>query len=109
MLSLPSQRLLIKNVPSLRTLGIGVAYFPKYINHKLNLHSLDVVLLSFIIRGQGRHVIDDTTFEERGASLGVTHYGQRHDILTDEQGMDIINVYLNLKVFPLFLSLIRYF
>jgi AraC-like DNA-binding protein len=83
--------------PSLHTLGVAVDYYPGYVNRKVRLHSLDVVLLTFILNGHGHHIIDDETFEEKGASLAVTHYGQRHDILTDERGMDVINVYLDLE------------
>ena len=90
-----------RRMPSLRSLGIAVEYFPRYINREINLHALDVVLLTFILRGRGRHVIGDETFAERGASLAVTHYGQQHDILTDPRGMDIVNVYLDLQNHPL--------
>jgi len=84
-------------LPIRASLGIDVQYFPGYKNHKINLHSLEVVLLSFILRGRGRHRIDNDEYIESGSSLAVTHYGQRHDILTDEHGMDIINVYLDLQ------------
>ncbi len=87
--------------PSLGTLGVAVEFYPGYVNRTVRLHTLDVVLLSFILRGRGVHHIDDRTFEESGASLAVTHYGQRHDILTDERGMDVINVYLDLENHPL--------
>ncbi|HSI83359.1 MAG: helix-turn-helix transcriptional regulator [Candidatus Methylacidiphilales bacterium] len=87
--------------PSLDSVGIGVEYYPDYINREINLHSLDVVLLTLILRGRGRHIIDDEAFAENGASLAVTHYGQRHDVLTDEKGMDILNVYLDLQHHPL--------
>ncbi|MFA7345030.1 MAG: AraC family transcriptional regulator [Terrimicrobiaceae bacterium] len=87
--------------PSLRSLGIAVEYFPRYINREIRPHALDVVLLTFILRGRGRHVIGDETFAESGASLAVTHYGQRHDILTDSRGMGILNVYLDLQHHPL--------
>ena len=86
-----------RKFPSLKNLGIAVEYFPGYTNRKANLHSLDVVLLSFILRGCGRHLIDNDEFVERGASLAITHYGQRHAILTDKRGMDVINVYLDLQ------------
>ncbi|MDB6128112.1 MAG: AraC family transcriptional regulator [Verrucomicrobia bacterium] len=87
--------------PSLKSLGIAVEYFPGYVNLTSSLHSLDVVLLSFIVRGRGRHIIDGETFAESGASLAVTHYGQQHSILTDRKGMDVINVYLDLQNHPL--------
>ena len=82
--------------PTLKTLGIAVEYFPRYVNRTLSLHSLgSVVLLSFIIRGRGHHYIDDDRYAESGASLAVTHFGQRHDIVTSPRGMDIMNVYLD--------------
>jgi AraC-like DNA-binding protein len=85
----------------LSRLGFGVEYFPGYVNRRLRLHSLNVVLLSFILRGHGRHYIERDVFEEHGGSLAVTHYGQRHDIVTDAAGMDVMNVYLDLKNQPL--------
>ncbi len=81
-------------------LGFGVEHFPAYIHRTLRLHSVNVVLLSFILRGHGRHYIEQDEFEEHGGSLAVTHYGQRHDIVTDAAGMDILNVYLDLKNHP---------
>lgn len=89
------------SLPSLRTHGIAVRYVPGYINRAIKLHSLDVVLLSFIVRGRGRHIIGNESFAENGASLAVTHYGQEHAILTDRRGMDVINLFLDLQHHPL--------
>lgn len=85
---------------SLRGLGLGVEHFPCYINRTVSLHSLDVVLISFILRGHGYHQIDKDRFEVSGASLAVTHYGQQHSIVTDAKGMEVINVYLDLESHP---------
>lgn len=82
---------------TVRGLGLGAEYFPRYVNRQLRLHQLDVVLLTCILRGRGNHVIGKQTFPENGASLGITHYGQAHDVLTDGRGMSIINVYLDLN------------
>jgi len=90
-----------QRLPSLRALGIAVEYFPRYVNQQMNLHALDVVLLTFILRGRGRHVIGSETFVESGSSLAITHYGQEHGILTDSRGMEILNVYLDLQNHPL--------
>jgi AraC-like DNA-binding protein len=87
--------------PSLATLGIAVQHYPRYVNRQRRLHGLDVVLISFIVRGRGTHYLDEGQFTETGASLAVTHYGQRHDIVTDADGMEIINVYLDLQAHPL--------
>lgn len=76
-------------------------YFPRYINRVENLHSIDVVLLSVILRGRGRHLLDDEVRLVNGCSIDVTHYGQKHDIVTDARGMEIYNVYLDLRNHPL--------
>ncbi len=82
--------------PSLQTLGLAVQHFPHFIGSDFPAHAVDVVLLSFIVRGRGTHVIDQDRYAERGASLAVTHHGQRHKIVTSPRGMEIINVYLDL-------------
>jgi AraC-like DNA-binding protein len=81
--------------PSLQTLGIAVEHYPRYVNRHPEPHSVDVVLLSFIVRGRGVHHIDEERFDESGSSLAVTHYHQRHTIVTSPRGMEIINVYLD--------------
>ena len=83
-----------------KRLGFSVQYFPAYINRTRRLHAVPVVLISFMLRGHGRHFIERDEFEEHGGSLAVTHHGQRHDIVTDEAGMDVMNVYLDLKNHP---------
>jgi len=87
--------------PSLRRIGLAVEHYPGYINRKIRMHAVDVVLLSFIIRGHGKHMIGSETFVETGGSLAVTHYGQQHDILTDSRGMDVFNLYLDLQNHPM--------
>ncbi len=89
------------HLPSLQRHGLAVEHFPAYVNRKLRLHSVDVVLVSFITRGKGKHIIGNEVFMENGSSLAVTHYGQQHDILTDHRGMDVINLYLDLQNYPL--------
>lgn len=83
--------------PSLRRYGVAVEYHPHYVNLRERQHSIDVVLLSVIIRGRGRHVMGDEVHIEAGGSVAVTHYGQTHDIVTDRRGMDVYNVYLDLR------------
>ena len=87
--------------PSLKRYGVAVEYIPHYVNQRERQHSLDVVLLSVIIRGRGRHVLGDEVHRETGGSVAVTHYGQAHDIVTDARGMDIYNVFLDLRNHPL--------
>jgi AraC-like DNA-binding protein len=87
--------------PSLRRYGLAVEHFPRYHNSHNHQHSLDVVLLSVIVRGRGRHLLGDEVYQETGGSVAVTHYGQGHDILTGPGGMEVYNVYLDLREHPL--------
>ena len=86
---------------NLKSLGVAVRYFPSYVNTKLHLHSTDIVLLSFILRGTGKHYLGDNVYDEKPGYLSVTHYGQYHDIITGPGGMDVMNVYLDLERHPL--------
>ena len=83
--------------PSIRKYGLAVEYFPRYVHQEENLHSVDVVLLSFILRGRGRHLLGEEVHPIVGSSVAVTHYGQRHDIVTDGRGIEAYNVYLDLR------------
>ncbi len=55
------RRITKQGLPALRMFGLAVEYFPHYLNRTIELHTLDVVLLSFIVRGRGRHLIDDVS------------------------------------------------
>lgn len=87
--------------PRLSQLGVDLQFFPGYRRLEPWMHTLDIVLLSFIIRGRGSHYMEDDVYEESGCSLGITHYGQQHSIVTDDTGMDIMNIYLDPMHHPL--------
>jgi AraC-like DNA-binding protein len=87
--------------PSIRRLGLAVEYFPKYVHREENLHAVDVVLLSVILRGRGEHLLDDERRPVTGSTVDITHYGQKQDIVTDHRGMEIYNLYLDLQNHPL--------
>ena len=82
-------------------LGLAVEYFPRYVHREENLHAIDVVLLSVILKGRGEHLLDEDRRPVRGSSIDITHYGQKQDIVTDARGMEIYNVYLDLRNHPL--------
>ena len=83
--------------PTLKRVGIAVEYFPHYMNAKRRPHTLDVVLLSFTVKGRGTHMMGTEEFREDAGSIGITHYGQEHDILTEKDGIEIFNIYLDLR------------
>jgi AraC-like DNA-binding protein len=82
---------------SLRSLGFAVEHFPHYVNNSLRPHRVDVVLMTVIIAGRGKHVIDEISLAAARGDVGITHYGQAHDLLTGRAGMRVYNVYLDLQ------------
>ncbi|MBT3190985.1 MAG: helix-turn-helix transcriptional regulator [Verrucomicrobia bacterium] len=89
------------HLPSLEQFGVAVEYYPDYINLAPEPHGVDALLVSFTVRGTGRHWMNDTDYPESPGSLGITHYGEVHSIVTDPEGMDIYNLYLDPRTHPL--------
>lgn len=84
--------------PSLKRVGVAVEYYPKFVSDPIgSLHTVDVVLLGFTIRGRGKHLMGNEEYEEIPGSVGITHYGQVHDIVTDNEGIEQFNVFLDLR------------
>lgn len=89
---------IIPRLDSLRTLGIGMEYYPRWVNRNKDAeHSLDIILMSFIITGNVIHHLDEETYPESDLSLSIINYGQQHNITTGPEGADIMNIYLDLK------------
>lgn len=86
-----------RDLPTLAQIGLATNWYPHYTNDKLITHQLDVVLLSFIMRGSGEHLIDERRYPVKGPSIGITHLDQAHCILTGTEPLDIMNIYLDLE------------
>ena len=86
---------------TLQEFGVATQNFPHYTNDRLDIHRLDVVLLSFIMRGTCAHLIDDRRYTVRGPSIGITYLNQTHCIFTEDGGIDVMNNYLNPDRLPL--------
>lgn len=85
---------------TLEEAGVDLAYYPSYQNANRRMHSVEVLLLSCVLAGTGTHFMGDTTYQESGASIGIVHYGQEHDIVTSTP-MKIMNVFLDPLRHPL--------
>ena len=88
-----------RSFATLNDLGIYVEHYPDYSNDTYTPHGADVVLLSFIVSGQGVHMLGEEKTEERGGSLSVIHYGQQHDILGSN--LEVFNIFLDPERCPL--------
>ncbi|NQT59181.1 MAG: helix-turn-helix transcriptional regulator [Bacteroidetes bacterium] len=87
-------------LPSLDIYGFAVQHHPVYINTTRNPHALDVILFSWFIAGSGTHFIADNQFAVQPGSVGITPIGIPHNIISTDK-MDIINLFINPKIFPL--------
>jgi AraC-like DNA-binding protein len=90
-----------ERLPALTQFGIAAEPFPGYVNPVLGLHGLDVVLLTFVLRGEGKHVMGDVSYTVSGPSVGITRTGEKHSLVTGESGLDVVNVYLDPEYHPL--------
>jgi len=88
-------------LPALEQYGAAVEYFPGYINLAPQPHGVDALLISFIAKGTGSHWMNDAVYPESSGSLGITHYGEVHSIVTNPEGMDVYNLYLDPRTRPL--------
>lgn len=75
--------------------SVAVKHYPCYRCRTRQMHSVDALLISFIVHGRGEHVMGETVFPESGGSIGITYYGERHTIVTSEEGMEIYNLFLD--------------
>lgn len=91
----------ITGLPTLHSAGVALQRFPNYQETSLGPHTLNCVLFTCLVRGSAVHQMDDQTLHVGPGSVGITHYGQSHVLLTGREGVDVINVYADLQSHPL--------
>lgn len=80
---------------TLERFGIAAERFPAFVSLELDAHDLDVVLFTVVLDGRGRHVIDGAEHAIAGPSFAVTRAGEKHGLITDAHGLEVVNVYLD--------------
>lgn len=81
--------------PTLEAAGIAVQWFPAYLDptpRSFNIH--DCLYLSWLVRGRVRHDIGDARIEEGAGSLACVRPGIPHIIVTGDEPVEVVNVYL---------------
>lgn len=81
--------------------GIAVQGYSSYVNTVCRPHKVDLLLLSYIVRGRARHVIADMNYPASAGSVGITRYGESHDIVTGGRSIAVYNLYLDPRRFHL--------
>ncbi len=77
--------------------GIGVQRFPRYVQTHHWRHSHTFVEVNYIRQGRCTHHIGDRVFATGPGSFGITHYTQSHDLVTGPEGIEVINLYLDVQ------------
>lgn len=80
---------------TLEGFGVAAERFPSFVNVRFEPHELDVVLITVVLGGTGHHVIDGVEHIIPGPSFSITRLGESHVLMTDEIGLDVVNVYLD--------------
>jgi len=89
-------RLHERSLASLKAIGFAVQHFRDYHNDGgIATHGHDILELNFVVSGTAFHRIGDVERRCPPGSLGIVHYGQEHCLATDENGIDVINLYLD--------------
>lgn len=96
----PSARLR-ERFATLRQVGVAAERYPNFVAEEFSPHHLDVVLLTFVLSGSGQHQMGTRTYEIVAPSVSVTVTGQTHSLVTDEGGLEVVNVFIDPDLHPL--------
>ncbi len=95
LISLPEQRF-----PTMRTIGLAVQHFPSYIHTEPEgPHGHEHLEMFCVVAGNARSVVDGHPFVEFPGSVVILPFGDSHELLTGPEGVEVINVYLDLRRF----------
>lgn len=81
---------------AIRSCGVSAERFPAYRMTEKVTHGHDVVEIFFVHSGVGVHVLGDDAQETLGpGDMGVVPLGKSHCILTSEESMDVLNIFID--------------
>jgi AraC-like DNA-binding protein len=89
------------NCPDLKEFGFGIERFSAFTSSGGMLHTHDLVELVYVCRGTGLHILGAKEYPAVPGSLAIIHHNQAHGFQTGPEGLDLINLYLDVTRFPL--------
>jgi AraC-like DNA-binding protein len=99
---MPDKFILKRNFPTLRSIGVAVQHFLPYRHpDQAPPHAHDILEMIFVLKGSGRHLIGEEASSLGPGSLQIIHYEQRHELVTDKEGMELVNIYVDPLNHPL--------
>lgn len=87
--------------PLLAETGLAVEHFPAYAYHGRDQHAHDFLEVSVILSGRCRHVMGPEEHLDEPGAVGITHYHQTHALVTPWGPVEVMNLYLDLRRYPL--------
>ncbi len=82
--------------PVLEEFGFGVELFRNWTSSTPTPHGHDVLEINYIAKGRARQISGQSAGELDEGTLTVVNYGLEHAVITDEGGIDIINIYIDI-------------
>lgn len=80
----------------LEEFGFGIELFENWNNAQKSFHGHDVLEMNYILRGRAVQSDGQSGSAIRRGILTVINYGLEHSIETDAEGIDIINIYIDI-------------
>jgi AraC-like DNA-binding protein len=87
--------------PLLAEAGLAVEHFPAYAYSGHVQHAHDFLEVSVILGGRCRHVMGPDEHVDEPGAVGITHYHQTHALVTPWGPVEVMNLYLDLRRYPL--------
>lgn len=81
----------------LNGIGLAVQHFPRYVAAQPHPHWHDAVEFAYIRGGRGRHLLGRSAHPAEAGWLGIIHHTQVHDFRTGPDGLEVVNLYLDLR------------
>jgi len=85
----------------LRAEGLAFEYFPAFCQRQHLYHTHPFVEMLYVLNGSFRHVTADRTYDESAGGLTILNYNQYHTLKTPHGPVELINVYWDLRRWPL--------
>lgn len=98
---MPARQIALRNNKLLNDIGFGVQHLPRYRQTARDPHTHDILEMAYVVSGKCAHRIGKATYDNGPGSLGIVHYSQEHDFVTDAAGIDVYNLYFDIERRPL--------
>ncbi|RKX44928.1 MAG: hypothetical protein DRP64_05580 [Verrucomicrobia bacterium] len=91
----------LESVAHLKTIGLGIEYFPGFFQEHTEFHTHEFVEFLFVLKGTIQHVTGDHSYDESAGRVAIINYNQFHGFKTSTGIADLMNIYWNPGKYPM--------